>query len=178
MNLNDNELNTENTAEATLKIENGFIYPFLMVLLVLAVSAFIFSMTYKGKISDADINTVTEEVLSVMNTDAISLADDTLVKRLYGLDPADFEGLIFYAPVTNMDAEELIIVKLADTAQRDTVEAALQKRLASQLSVFDGYGAEQTDMLNKSHVYVSGNYAIFVSSVNPDEALAIFRRCL
>jgi len=102
-------------------------------------------------------------------------AENQMIKRLYGLDPTAFEACSLYYPTTNMGAEEILIVKLADMSQQETVRAAAKKRLATQKTTFEGYGVEQFDLLtNHSILEVRGNYILFVVSKNCTEARAAF----
>ena len=55
-----------------------------------------------------------------------------MVKRLYGLNPSDFDGCLLYYPQTNMEAEELLLLKLRDTSQQEAVRAAVEARLETR----------------------------------------------
>ena len=130
-----------------------------------AVLALICLLTMFGsnKISNADPAEVEAAVVAQRDMSAMVKADNQMVKRLYGLDPAAFESCILYYPTTNMMAEELLIVKLSDRAQQETVRAAVEARLATQKTTFEGYGVEQFDLLsNNSVIEVRGNYVLFV----------------
>ena len=126
---------------------------------------------------------VAEEVAAAV-TETIDMtnmlkADNQMVKRLYGLDPAAFESCILYYPTTNMMAEEVLIVKLSDLSQQETVRAAAEQRLATQKTTFEGYGVEQFDLLtNHSIIEVRGNYVLFVVNANCDAAQKAFRKAL
>ena len=100
-----------------------------------------------------------------MNT--MQQADNQMIKRLYGLDPAAYDGICLYYPLTNMGAEELFLIKLKDISQQAEVQSAINSRLATQKKSFEGYGIEQSAMLNRSLSEVRGNYAIFVSAEDP-----------
>ncbi|MGM9554277.1 MAG: DUF4358 domain-containing protein [Faecousia sp.] len=94
-------------------------------------------------------------------------ADERMLRRLYGLNPSDYAEIVLYYPASNMGVEELLLVKLNDTAQAETVEAAIAARLAAQKQSFDGYGVEQTALLNNNAVTeVRGNYILFAVGVN------------
>ena len=124
----------------------------------------------------ADVATAVTETIDMSN---MLEADNQMIKRLYGLDPSAFENCILYYPTTNMMAEEVLIVKLADMSQQDMVRSAAQKRLATQKTTFEGYGVEQFDMLtNHSVIEVRGNYVLFVVNANCNEALSAFRKAL
>lgn len=130
-------------------------------------------------ISGAEFADVSAAVVPEVNTENMTEAENQMVKRLYGLDPVDFEGCTLYYPRTNMDAEELLILKLKDVSQREAVEKAIEARLQTQKITFDGYGVGQTDLLtNYCVIDVRGNFALFVVSKTCDAAQAAFRDAL
>ena len=132
-----------------------------------------------NSVSNAKPEDVAAAVVETIDMTNMVEADNQMVKRLYGLDPSSFEGCILYYPTTNMMAEEVLIVKLADMSQQDAVRAAAEKRLATQKTTFEGYGVEQFDMLtNHSVIEVRGNFVLFVVNANCDAALKAFRKAL
>ncbi len=160
------------------KASNNYFYLILMGLLTVGIAAFIFSMCYTGKNSNANVEDVVNAVIPYMDSDKVKLGDANMVQKLYGLDINEFEGVTLYYPVSNMDADELFVVKLKDSSQQEAVKSAIEARLATQLSNFDGYGDEQTAMLNASQTYVSGNYAIFISGNQAVDGLNAFKKAL
>lgn len=136
---------------------------------------FLFSIFGGNTASSADAADVTAAVTEVVDMSNMVQAENQMIKRLYGLDPAAFEACILYYPTTNMGAEEILIVKLADMSQQDAVRAAAEKRLATQKTTFEGYGVEQFDLLtNHSILEVRGNYILFVVSKDCTDARAAF----
>ena len=129
------------------------------------------SMGAKDKTSSAAPEDVAKAVTEVLDMTNLQEGDNQMIKRLYGLQPADFEGCLLYYPLTNMDAEELLVVKLKSTDQQQAVREAIEKRLETQKNSFDGYGVGQYDLLtNHCQVEVRGNYILFV--VSPDDVKA------
>lgn len=130
---------------------------------VLVALVYLFSMFGGNTVSSAKAEDVAAAVTETMDMSKMLEADNQMVKRLYGLDPAAFENCILYYPNTNMMAEELLIVKLSDMSQQESVRAAVEARLATQKNTFEGYGVEQFDLLtNYSVIEVKGNYVLFV----------------
>lgn len=126
-------------------------------------------------VSNAAFEDVSATVVEKVNTENMVLAENQMVKRLYGIDPAAFEGCVLYYPATNMMAEELLIVKLADVSQQEAVQAAMETRLQTQKNTFEGYGVEQFDLLtNYCVLEVRGNYALFVVSKTCTDAQKAF----
>lgn len=139
------------------------------VVLVAVISLMI--MFGGNTVSDADPVEVAAAVTEQIDMTNMLEGDNTMIKRFYGLDPSAYEACILYYPTTNMMAEELLIVKLSDVSQQETVRAAVEARIATQKNTFEGYGAQQFEMLSsKAIVEVRGNYILFV--VNADSAAA------
>lgn len=147
---------------------------FLEILRWVAVAAavvFLISVFSQNRISSATPETVIEAVTSKLDMSEMQEANNRMIKRLYGIDPESFDACVLYYPTTNMGAEELLIVKLSDISQQDAVRQAVEKRLDTQKTSFDGYGADQYDMLtNHSTIEIRGNYILFV--VHPASSAA------
>lgn len=129
---------------------------------VVLVVLFLSTMLAQGKESQTEFSVMSEAVTAAADLAPMQQADNQMIKRLYGLEPADYDGVLLYYPTTNMGAEELLLVKLRDTAQQETVAAAIAARLETQKSSFDGYGVEQYAMLEKSVTELQGNYALLI----------------
>jgi len=130
-------------------------------------------------VSNADPMEVAEAVVETIDMENMLEADNQLIKRFYGLDPASFEGCILYYPTTNMMAEEILIVKLKDMSQQEQVRAAIEQRIETQKTTFEGYGVEQFELLtNNAVVEVRGNFVLFVVNANSAEAQKAFLKAI
>ena len=131
------------------------------IVLVAVVSLMI--MFGGNSVSSAEAADVEAAVTAQIDMTNMLPGDNQMIKRFYGLDPSQFEACILYYPTTNMMAEELLIVKLSDLSQQETVRNAVEARIATQKNTFEGYGVEQFEMLtNNAVVEVRGNYILFV----------------
>lgn len=154
---------------------NTKVYEIARWLVVLAAVVFLIAMFGSDPISAADPADVETAVTAKLDMSAMLRGDNQMIRRLYGLDPAAYESCVLYYPTTNMVAEELLIIKLADTAQQEAVQAAIEARLETQKASFDGYGIEQYDMLtNNAVVEIRGNYVLFVVNANAAAAQKAF----
>ena len=155
------------------------IYEIIRLICVVLVIVLIVSNSLKNRVSNADIKDVFEDVKAKISMDNMLEGDNQMIKRLYGINPDDYEGCILYYPETNMDAQELLIVKLADVSQHDEIEAAVEKRIDTQKKTFDGYGVEQYALLTDHCVVdVRGNYVLFVVNENSESAKSAFSDAL
>ena len=145
----------------------------------LCAAAFIlFQCMQTGRVSSAPMESVAEATRSAVSLSSMQQADARMLRRLYGLDPSQLDGWMLYYPADNMDAEELLLVKLCDLSQKDLVVSAMQARKSAQMTNFDGYGVEQYDMLSKGIIDVQGNYVLFVVHADADAACQAFENAL
>ena len=120
-----------------------------------------------NRTSSTDFDTMAQAVTQAADMSKMQEADNQMLKRLYGLDGTVYDGIVLYYPTTNMGAEELLLVRMADVSQTEELKTAIEGRLATQKKAFDGYGADQTAMLEKSIITIRGNYALFISADDP-----------
>ena len=153
-------------------------YHYIKLALAAVLLIFIILDMANDPVSTADIGTVAEQVVKAAQFQGMEEAEARMVKRFYGLNPKDYEGAVLYAPVDNMDAHELFLVKLKDSSQKKQVQDAIQERLDTQLKSFEGYGAEQTALLNK-HVFLEkGNFVLYVVGEHASDAQKVFVKSL
>lgn len=146
--------------------------------MVIILFLFIVLLQFGSKSSKADLKDVAAAVVKSVDTKSMAESSNRMFKKFYGLNANDYEGITLYAPVTNMDAEELLIIKLKDNAQAEAVTEAITKRLETQKSSFEGYGIEQFDLLENHILDVQGNYILYVVHPDADKADAAFRNSL
>ena len=155
-----------------------WLVPVVMILSVVLMGWYLCRLQGQDRISDAKLEDVTAAVTKTLDTKAMQESDAQMIKRLYGLNPADYAGITLYYPATNMDAEELLIVQLQDVSQQETVKAAIDARLETQKNSFEGYGVEQFALFEKSVVDVEWNYVLFVLNEQAANAQRAFLQAL
>lgn len=145
-------------------------------LLVLIAVIAIILQSVSGRSSSTEIGEMKDKVTAQADLSKMQEGDNQMIRRLYGLDVSQFEGVVLYYPVTNMGAEEILLVKMKDKSQQAEVKAAIEKRLDTQKKSFAGYGADQTAMLEKSITDIHGNYAFFGCGEQPEAMHQAFRK--
>ncbi len=151
-------------------------------LLALCGIAAIVALGFAGKksiVSDAPFETVLSAVTDKVELSTMQKGENQMIRRLYGISPADYAECALYYPTTNMGAEEILLVKLNQGQSADALVAAAEQRVKDQLNVFEGYGAEQVALLS-DHVKIEapGNYFLFIVNAEADAAAAAFYEVL
>lgn len=152
----------------------GLIKYILLILLI----AFIVSLMRGDKISSSKLEDVTAKVIEAMDMTDLSVADNRTVRRLYGLNVDDYDGVSLYVSDSNMKVEEVLIIKLKDESQAETVETAALGRVDTQLQSFEGYGPEQCKLLEDHVLDTEGNYVLFVVNQEAQAADQAFQKSL
>lgn len=145
----------------------------LVLMVIFIISEYSFDR--ESKAAFEDVSKAVSERFSQKN---VITGDNQMIKRLYGIDPNEYSDVLLYYPSTNMGSEELLLVKLNDLSQQETVKKAMEERVDSQKNVFEGYAPDQVAMLEKAKVDVEGNYILMVSAENPDEIVSDFLKAI
>ncbi len=170
----------QNRMEGALPYEklSGIPYHYIKYALAAVLLIFVILDMVNDPVSSAKIDTVAENVVKAAEFQGMEVAEARMVKRFYGLNPKDYEGAVLYAPIDNMDAHEMLLVKLKDSSQKKQVQDAILERLDTQLKSFQGYGAEQTALLNKHVLLERGNFVLYVVGEHASDAQEAFVKSL
>lgn len=150
----------------------------IRIAMVAALLIFFIVFQVGNKSSNASLESVSENVVRTLDLEGMQESNNRMFQKFYGLDAEDYEGVTLYSPASNMDAQELLIVKLKDTSQAEAVTEAINSRLETQMNSFEGYGIEQYAMLEDHVLDVQGNFILYVVHPNAGSADEAFRNSL
>ena len=150
----------------------------LRIAMVVVLLIFVIFLQAGDKTSSASLESVSEKVLGAVDQEGMQESNNRMFQKFYGLDADDYEGVTLYSPVSNMDAQELLVIKLKDTSQAEAVTEAINARLETQMNSFEGYGIEQYAMLEDHVLDVQGNFILYVVNPNAQAADEAFRSSL
>lgn len=151
---------------------------FIKYVLIVLLLVFIVNLLRGGDISKAQMADVDRAVTKAIDMEGLSAADNRMIKRLYGINGNDYADVMLYVSGSNMEVEEVLLVKLKDTTQAEAVETAVNERLDKQLESFEGYGPEQCKLLEDHVLDIQGNYILFVVHQEAKAADKAFQKSL
>ena len=159
--------------------KSSYVYAVLRWAAVIDFVVVLIIFASQNKISKAAFEDVSSAVVESVDLSKMQEGNDSTFKRLYGLESSDYEAVKLYWPLSNMDAQELLVIQLKDVSQQKQVEEAIQARLETQKKSFDGYGVEQYALLTESSIVdVQGNYILFAVGADYMQADAAFKAAL
>ena len=139
---------------------------------------FMILLQARDKTSNASLEDVAQSVAGAIDLEGMEESTNQMFRKFYGLNAGDYEGVTLYAPASNMNAEELLVIKLQDSSQADSVTQAINSRLETQMNRFEGYGVEQYDMLENHVLDVQGNFILYIVHPDAEKADQAFRSSL
>ena len=108
-------------------------------------------------------------LLKASDPDHMKEAGAMKLKALYGLASNDYEEVLLYIPVSNMDAEEMLLIRCRDKEQLKTVEEAMNQRIDYQTGIFESYGVDQMALIRQAKIVPKGLYCLYVCDKNSSD---------
>ena len=151
-------------------------------LTAIAIGFCLFRLLWDGAAAGVPFDTVTAAVVQSVDLSQTKTADGQMLRRLYGLDPAEYAGCALYYPAGDMGVTELLLLRVQTDDQQGHRangkhhQAAAQQRLDTQTNTFAGYAPEQYALCKDgSAIVIKGQDVMFVISADKDAAVRAFR---
>lgn len=139
----------------------------LVLLLVGVMTLLLYQKDPRPDVTEAEVIEMFE---SVAGDASVTPAGTLRIRRVFGLNAADYDLIVYYTPAETMDVCEFLLIRTTES-NMEAVQTAMENRVASQLAAFDHYGEHQTELLNKAVIRQFGNYICLIVSEEPDEWL-------
>lgn len=129
----------------------------------------IFVLAYQVvKVRDVNFTALSSNVQKSINGDDYEVGDDQTLRKLYGINSMEFDNFLSYAPKSNMQASEILVIK-CKPEYVDDVMKKIQSRIDSQSNSFKNYAPDQYKIIAGSELKKKGEYVYFVSAKNMDQ---------
>ncbi len=124
------------------------------------------------------VNNIVKEIEVSYDLSSMRKGDSKSLKRYYGLNSNDLEEFCLYLPSSTMDVDEILIVKVKNKKQIESIEDSMDERANKQLEGFKDYAPEQANLIENNEIAVRGNYVIFVISKDAEEIKDKFKEVI
>ena len=112
--------------------------------------------------SSKSFEEVAGPVEGAVNKDNYVKLKELDIKKLYGLNVSEYDGVMLYVSTNALSADELLLLKVKSEDQLEEVRKAIDKRLERRMNDFKGYAPEEEAAIDKAIVSIRGKY-VFVS---------------
>jgi len=142
------------------------------ILLVIIVGYLVILMLYASG-SKRAFSEVSKALSSVLDSKELVQMDDQMLKRNYGLNSADYKGVLYYSSPSS-----ILVIQVKNDAQIENVTNAIAQRKAQRIEDFDSYLPEQVKLLEDSQESIRGRYIFFAVSSKASEYRSAFDKSL
>lgn len=73
----------------------------------------------------------------VIDTTGMKKLDGQMLKRNFGLNSTDYEGVMYYSSESSIDAEEVLMICVKKSSQTEQVTDAVEQRLQERKKDFE-----------------------------------------
>lgn len=124
------------------------------------------------------ISQIESYILDNCKLDGMIKGDSKSLRRFYGINPNDLDGFAIYTPKSNMDVDEMLIVKVNESSQIEIIEDSIDDRVNKQIENFNGYGVEQVALLENYEIKVKDKYIFYVVSKDAENIKELFKESI
>ncbi len=139
------------------------------VLLIVWLFVMITGFVGRNSVNDVDFDTFVNSIIKDEYKTGMVECSTLKIKEVYGINKDECEGCVLYMAEDTMDVREILVIKASKESQTEIFKTSIEQRLEKQKQSFDGYGVEQTKLLNDSVIKIKGKYVMFVVNENAHE---------
>lgn len=132
---------------------------------LLAVLVVVFVGLYKVlEVKDINISEIRNAIINSTDVSVMDEDDGTKLRKLYGVNKYDLDQFIYYGPKSNMEANEILIIKPKNDSDTEKIEKAITNRINTQSDSFRNYNKEQYEILSNHILEKKDGYIILLIS--------------
>lgn len=157
----------------TIKIRSKKIF---VVALVIALSSTLLSSCSSSKEGgkQPSIQNIVEEINNKVDISTMKEGDNDKLQKLYDIDDDKLEDFVLYTAPTNIEADEILILKVKDEKDLNNIKDKISKRVEEQSDSFKDYLPDEYYLIEKHILKEHDKYIIFVISEHSEEIENIF----
>ena len=143
------------------------------IVFVLIIAFVVVLMLYNSG-SSKPYEEVRQSLEAALDKESLTEQDQTALRRNFNLNAADYAGVMYYSTGANISAEEVLLVKVKNDSQVQEVVDAINERIDSRISDFEGYAPDEVKLLEDARQSVRGTYIFYACSPDADKYLSVF----
>ena len=127
---------------------------------------------------DVPLSKINDALQKETKIDKLEKCTDRQLMQFIGIDASDYDSFIYYKTKKALGVDELLIVKADSPGDLDGVRNAVDSRVSSQITTFDGYGPEQVALLKNAIITQRGDYLFYCVANGPEQYEEVFNNAV
>lgn len=157
-----------------MTLKGPVIYRIMKYVVFVLIIAFVVLLMLFASGSSKSFEEVSGGVEDSLDTEVLTAQETAVFKRNFGLNAADYSGVLYYSAGANMSAEEVLLIKVKSESQVQEVTDAIDDRIESRINDFEGYAPDEVKLLRDAKQSVRGTYIFYACSAEADKYLSAF----
>lgn len=117
---------------------------------------------------DISLDDIVNEI-SIEDDDRLVEGKASDLRRIIGINPNEVDEFIYYKPKSTMDVSEVLLIKVKDESQKESLQELLEKHIESQTEKFKSYSPKNCALLEDYKIKNIGGYIMYAVSENVEE---------
>lgn len=146
---------------------------------VIALGVFLTFVHSEQTSKDVPLDNIDSQIKTTMADCQMNKCSDRDLAHFIGLNHNSFEGYIYYKSGEALGVDEVLILKSPDKKTLNEARDAIDKRIQTQKSTFEGYGPKQVAELKNALVIQKGNYLLYsVGEKNNEKIEEVYKNVI
>ncbi|EPY05020.1 hypothetical protein PAALTS15_22523 [Paenibacillus alvei TS-15] len=150
---------------------------FALLILVFAISAVLGCASEQSDINVSAAK-IEEQMKQSVKLDKLKKGDAHKLKKLYDLGTEQVEDFLLYTASSNVRADEIVVIKVKDESQIDSIKARITQRVDAQAVKFKDYRPDEYALVEKHVLKVKSQYILFAVSADTEQIEKAFDTAL
>jgi len=128
------------------------------------------------KVKDVDMDSLRQSLSQIIDSEHMDIGDSSKLRKLYYINKNEVEDFILYAPKSNMDANEVLILKAKNEEDIEQLKVKVEERIKKQSDSFKNYRPEEYDIISNRVLDIKGKYLILIISSESEKIEAAINK--
>lgn len=151
---------------------------FREMLVLCCLMVFIVFVSTRDNYIDVSMEDIKSAVSEAADFSGMEEFGNSQLKKDFGINANDYEGVIYYGHQSVMDCEKVLIIKLSDSSQGKDLAKSVKEIRTADMDMFRSYAPDQYKLLDECVIEQKGNYFIYVVSDNARAVEKAFTGCI
>ena len=144
------------------------------ILSVIVLVLFLAGVYANGNAKDISMPEIEQQLQNHTAFNKMTKCDNRNLMQFFGLDYQQYDSYLYYKSSEALSVEEILIVKAKEKSDLSGVQDAVDTRIDSQISTFEGYGPTQVAQLKNAVVVTKGNYLFYCTGDDAEDLEEVF----
>ena len=127
---------------------------------------------------DVPVESIEKSIAKELKSQKLNKCVDQDLVHFIEIDPSSTKGYIYYKSPEALSINELLIVKASDRNKLNNLRDSVDKRIQSQLKIFEGYGPKQVAALKNALIIQKGTYLLYYVGDDGQKIEEVFRNAV